>query len=183
MNANSVPEDFTDGFDEENSFDEDADFDEGDGFLFECPFCGSEEDSCPHFLGSRDLNFCRDFTLDGFGKLSELSELFRVLGEEVTAFLEDGEEKVRTDILKPKRLRDLLQAVEAGAKNKAFNEYIKRLGKDTGVPVAAHEYEEDGGPGFCSVVLMFWAERPSEAIAGMRSRLDRDIKRLKEQIA
>jgi hypothetical protein len=69
---------------------------EGEGALFSCPFCGSEDADCPHFLGSRDLNFCSDFGVDADGGLGQLNEQFEELGESVKAFLAGGYKKSGT---------------------------------------------------------------------------------------
>lgn len=151
---------------------------EGEGALFSCPFCGSEDADCPHFLGSRDLNFCSDFGVDADGGLGQLNEQFEELGESVKAFLAGGYKKSGIPALKPRRLRDLVTAVAAGKNYAAFTEYVKRLGEDTKVRVAAESYEENSGPGFCSTVMMFWVAKLGSTIAGMHTRLRQDISHL-----
>lgn len=52
-----------------------------------CPFCGKGDDSCTHWLGSRDLHFCKGFTVLDGGALEELGDLFAELEAQIGAFL------------------------------------------------------------------------------------------------
>ena len=176
MSSKAAPDEPEEDLDNDDSEDE-GDFGD-DGLLFSCPFCGSEDAGCPHFLGSRDLNFCGDFSVDGAGELAELSELFGELGEQVAGFVAAGKKKARIAALKPRRLRELVQSVADGNDNHGFTEYVEQVGKDTRVAVASNSYEENSGPGFCSVVQMYWARDVPAAVAGMRQRVTQDIRRL-----
>src|SRR4051812_26411550 len=111
MAGTNEPDDADDEFDTEDSSE--------DGPQFSCPFCGSTDDSCPHFLGSQDLNYGGGFSVD-CGKLDELQELFDQVGDSVEAFLELPKRKPRTAALTPLRLRELVQTVAAGDENEGF---------------------------------------------------------------
>lgn len=159
--------------------------DEDDGGRSTCKFCGSQDDDCQHLLGSRDLNFCGDFEVDGEGgPLNELSELFGELGEAVTIFLEtrkkSGIGARKSDVgVQPQRLRNLLQAVADGNNNVGFTSYIEQVAKDTKVLVEAESHEEGGAPGFCSIVRMYWAKDVSAALAGIKLLVNEDIRHLR----
>jgi hypothetical protein len=145
-----------------------------------CPFCGKQDWICTHWLGSRDLHFCEGFTVLDGGSLPELGELFWELGERVTDFLGAGADKARVAALKPRRLRDLVQAAADGDNNRAFTAYVEQVGKDTRIAVKTTSRDEDSGgmPGFSSIVKEYWAEDVPFALAGMRLRIGQDIRRL-----
>src|SRR5262245_61163743 len=155
---------------------EEDDDEDGEGPLFSCPFCGGKDDGCEDFLGSRDLNFCGGFCVDDAGRLCELNDSFDDLGGAVRALVAAGGKDPSAG-LEPTRLREPVGAVAAGEDNSGFTDYVLRLGEDTGVAVAANSYEESGGPGFCSVVRMFWAEDVDAALDGMRRRVEQDVRR------
>ncbi len=182
MGINAIPDKPEEDRDSDEGFEDDDDFGEdafgGESSSFSCPFCGSGDDGCPHFLGSRDLNFCGDFAVDDVGELAKLREVFEEVGKQVVEFVEAGKKKARIALLKPRRLRELAQAIAEGEYNDGFTEYIVKVGKDTKVGVASSSHEEDSGPGFCSAVRMYWARDINSAIAGMRQRITQDAQRL-----
>lgn len=145
-----------------------------------CPFCGKQDLSCPHWLGGRDLHFCEGFTVLDGGSLPELGELFWELGERVADFLGAGDGKARVAALKPRRLRDLVQAAADGDNNHAFTAYVEQVGKDTRIAVKTTSREEDSGgmPGFCSIVKDYWAKNAPDVLTGMRLLIGQDIRRL-----
>jgi hypothetical protein len=141
-----------------------------------CPFCGSQYADCHHFLGSRDLHFSGDFSVNDDGRLAELGESFAELGEAVTRFIEAG--ATARIALKPQRLSDLVQAVIDGEDNRGFTAYIERVGRDTRILVKAYSREDGYAPGFSSIVRMYWAEDVTAALKGMQKRVSQDIHRL-----
>lgn len=146
--------------------------------LFSCPFCVSKGHECPHILGTRDMNFCSDFSVDEYHDLAELSQLFWELGEKVDEFLATGKKKARIAALVPGRLRALVQGVAGRKSNHGFTQYVEQVAKDTRVAVRSDSYEENGGPGFSSVVRIYWTRDVPTVVAGMRKRVTQDIRRL-----
>jgi hypothetical protein len=179
VGSKTLPDEPEDDLDNDEDLEDEEAFGD-EGLLFSCPFCGSEDDGCPHFLGSRDLNFCGDFSVDDAGELAELSELFGELGEAVAAFAAGGKKKARIAALTPRRLKELVQAVADGDDNRGFTEYVEQVGRDTKVAVQSNSYEENSGPCFCSVVHMYWTRDVPAVVAGMRQRVAQDIRRLKK---
>jgi hypothetical protein len=173
VGSNDISEEPEDGY----ATDEDFDSQE-ESSTSSCPFCGCSETDCEHYLGSRDLHFCDDFTVLDTGPLAEHGELFGELAEAIAVFLQAGM-RSRIASLKPKRLRDLVQAVADGNSN-YFTELVKRVRKDTKVPVVTTSFEDNGGPDFCSIVEDYWAKDVPAILAGMWNRTTEDIRRLTE---
>ncbi len=142
-----------------------------------CPYCRRKDGDCRHMLGRRDLHFRPNFRVDDLSELAELNEQFGELGDAVAAFLARGR-KDRIAALMPRRLRDLVQAAAVGNEYRSFADYLMQLGKDTKIGVKSSFYEENNGPGFCSVVQMYWARDVHAVAAGMRKRITQDIRRL-----
>ena len=149
-----------------------------DESLFYCVYCGNRDSDCPHFFGSRDLHFTRDFEVDTIeSPLGELQEDFRVLGEAVGIFL-DGPIFKQIKTLKPARLRKLVESVSQGEINRGFSGYLERLCKDTRIPTRVHFINEEGGPGYSSTVQVFWVRDPKLAVVGVKKRVGMDIRKL-----
>lgn len=159
---------------------DDADF-EGDEPLFSCPYCGSEDDGCSHFLGSIDIIFGGDFCVDEGGRLTTLNGLFDELREAVAAFVAGGKERARIAALRPQRLRALVQTMADEDNVNGFTKYVRQVSRDTRLAVQLTSYEDRGcAPGFCSVVKMFWARHVPTVVVGMRQLVAQDIRRLKK---